>query len=85
LLSAAGAAQVAPDIRETVDRESAQKVSASPHLIQRLMGGEGAKPGTVVDAEAEAKRLKQAQQNGEPVNAGATPVIEKQKSSWLGL
>lgn len=85
LLSAAGAAQVSPDIRETIDREAAQKVTASPHLIERLMGGEGPRSGTTVDAEAEAKRIKDAREKGEALNNGATPVIEKQKSSWLGL
>ena len=86
LLGNAGAAKLDPNIRETVDRESAQKVVASPHLVERLTDWkDNQKPNTVVDAPAEAARIKQDQENNQPVNAGSTPVIEKQTSGWLGL
>ncbi|MDR3450094.1 MAG: DUF3035 domain-containing protein [Alphaproteobacteria bacterium] len=86
LLSQAGAAGADPSIRETVDHEAAQKVVASPHLVERLMDWNGdAKPGVTVDPAAEAARLKKAEENKQPLNQGATPVIEKQDSGWLGL
>ena len=87
ILEASGATKVDPNIRETVDRESSQKVVASTHLIQRLTdwNGDSNKKGTVVDAAAEAERLKKAKEDNQSVTSGATPVIEKQKSGWLGL
>ncbi len=86
LLAQAGAAKADPSIRDTVDREASQKVVASPHLVDQLTDwGDDQKPAPTVDAAAEAARIKQAQTNGQPVNAGATPVIEKQDSGWLGM
>ena len=86
LLSATGATKADPNIRSTVDLESSQKAVASPHLVDRVMNwGDNEKPGATLDAEAEAARIKQAQENNQPINQGPTPIIEKQKSSWLGL
>ena len=36
LLAASGAAKADPGIRNVIDRESAQKAVASPHLVERL-------------------------------------------------
>ncbi len=86
LLATSGAAKADASIRTTVDRESSQKVEASPHLVQELMSvGSGKDNAVTVDAEAEAARIKKAQEANQPVTQGATPVIEKQKSGWLGL
>jgi hypothetical protein len=86
LLNQTGAAKTDDNIRATVDRESTQKVVASPHLVDRLMDWkDDQKPATTVDATAEAARIKQAQDSNQPVTQGATPVIEKQNSGWLGL
>jgi hypothetical protein len=86
LLESTGAAKADPGIREIVDRESAQKVIASPHLVQRLIDWtDRENPVTTVDAAAEAERIKTAKENNQPVTSGATPVIEKQTSGWLGL
>ncbi len=86
LLESSGAVKADPNIREVVNRESAQKTVASEHLVRQLLSWDSEKkPGTIVDAKAEAERLKNAKEKNEPLNAGATPVIEKQKSGWLGL
>jgi hypothetical protein len=86
LLTASGAAKADPTIRETVDHEAAQKVEASPHLVERLMTiGQDEKPAVTVDAAAEAARIKKAQEENQPITQGATPIIEKQQSGWLGL
>ncbi|MDR3424526.1 MAG: DUF3035 domain-containing protein [Alphaproteobacteria bacterium] len=86
LLTAAGVSKADSDIRETVDRESAQKVVASPHLVDRLLHwSDDQKPATTVDAAAEAERIKKAKEDNKPVTEGATPVIEKTTSGWLGL
>lgn len=84
LLTATGASKADPNIRDVVDHEASQRVEASPHLVQRLLDtSSDAQPGVTVDPVAEAARIKQAQDNNQPINQGATPVIEKQKSSWL--
>ena len=88
LLAATGANKATPDIRATVDRETSQKVVASPHLVEQLTdwaSDDGEKPSTTVDAVAEAQRIKAANDNNQPITQGSTPVIEKQTGGWLGL
>lgn len=86
LLQDAGVNKAESGIRETVDREAAQKVVGSEHLVDELLWWRKKEsPATTVDATAEAERLKEAKDKGEPVNQGATPVIERKKSGWLGL
>lgn len=86
LLEASGADKANPDIRNTIDRETSQKVSGSEHLIDDLLFWRKTTPeGTVVNAPEEAERIRKAKEKGEAVNQGATPVIEKKKSGWLGL
>jgi len=86
LLATSGAAKADPAIRNTIDRESSQKVDASPHLVERLMNvGNDKKPAVTVDPEAEAARIKKAKEDKTPLTQGATPIIEKQTSGWLGM
>lgn len=86
LLDTAGAAKAESNIREVVDREAAQKVVGSEHLVDMLLWWRKTEvPATTVNATEEAERIKEAKEKGEPVNQGATPVIEKKKSGWLGL
>ncbi len=86
LIEATGAEKADPNIRSTVDREAAQKVVGNEHLVMDLLWWrKEEKPMTTVDAPAEAERIKEAKDKGEALNAGATPVIERQKSGFLGL
>jgi Protein of unknown function (DUF3035) len=86
VLANAGAANADPNIRSTVDREAAEKVVASPHLVDSLLWWKRNQlPGVTVDATAEAARIKDAKAKNEPLNQGATPIIEQQKTGWLGL
>lgn len=86
LLSAAGAEKAPSDIRETIDHEAAARVSANEKLVDDILfWRKSDPPGTTVDAAAESARIKDAKEKGEPVNASPTPVIEKNKSGWLGL
>jgi hypothetical protein len=86
LLETTGATKADPNIRQIVDHEAAQKVVSSPHLVDELLWWKkDEKPTTTVDAAAEAARIKEAQEKGENLNQGATPVIEHQKTGWLGL
>jgi hypothetical protein len=86
LLETAGAAKAETGIREKVDREASQKVVGTRHLVDELLWWRKTEaPATTVDAIAEAERLQESKEKGEPVNQGATPVIEKKKSGWLGM
>lgn len=86
LMENTGAAKADPNIRQTIEREAAQKVSGTRHLVDDLLWWKKPEnPATTVDAPAEAERIKDAKEKGEALNKGATPVIERQKSGWLGL
>ncbi|MFY9288880.1 MAG: DUF3035 domain-containing protein [Alphaproteobacteria bacterium] len=86
LLETTGAAKADPNIREVVDREAAEKVVGSEHLIDEILWWrEPPKPGTVVDPVKEAERIKEAKDKGEALTKTATPIIEKKKTGWLGL
>jgi hypothetical protein len=86
LLNNAGVAKADPNIRTIVDREAAQKVVGDEHLVEDLLWWKKKGPDTpIVDAPAEAARIKDAQAKGQPLNQSATPVIERQKTGWLGL
>lgn len=86
LLEQTGADKASSDIRATINNESTTTVDTSPHLLDELLWWkEGAKSGSVVDAAGETTRIKEAKEKGEPLNSGATPVIEKEKTGWLGL
>jgi hypothetical protein len=86
LLEASGADKADPEIRHKVDRESAQKVVGSEHLVDELLWWkDDGKPATTVNAPAEAQRIKEAKDKGQSIDQGGTPVIERSKSGWLGL
>jgi hypothetical protein len=86
LLETSGAAKADPAIRETIDREAAQRVSGTGHLVDNLLWWKPDAPqGTIVDAPAEAARIRDAKEKGESPDQGATPIIERDKGGWLGL
>lgn len=83
LLGLAGADQAAPGIRRIIDRESAVLADADDRLIDRLLSLDVPPPGTVVDADAEARRLRENQALGRPVTEGETPSIERKERGLL--
>ncbi len=84
LLRMAGAAQTRPDIREVIDRETAQLIADSATFADRLMFWQSQPPpGTVVDAEKEAQRLRENLAAGKPVTEGETPTIKRRKRAPL--
>ena len=86
LLELAGANRAQSDIRKTVDRESAERVTASKRLIDDLLWWrENRAPTATVNAPEEAKRLRDAKVKGDNAAKGATPVIERGRPGWLGL
>ena len=80
----AGAADVDPNIRRIVDREFSGYASEDESFIESLMfWREEQPPGEVVDAEAEAERLRQNIEAGESVTAGETPTIKRREKALL--
>ena len=80
LLQQAGADNAQPGIRQQVDRETALLEPQEKPVIEKLLGwaGTGSEkpPATVVDAKAEAERLKKNAEEGRPVTEGNTPTIK---------
>jgi len=84
LLRQAGADQADGDIRQTVNRETSQINEESQSFIDTLVfWRESAPSGTIVDADAESRRLKENAALGRGVTAGETPTIERRKRALL--
>ena len=84
LLARSRAAEAEAGIRDIVDRESAALVKADDTFIDRLLNWRRpALAGTIVDAKAEAKRLRENQALGQPVTEGDTPSITRKRRGLL--
>lgn len=84
LLRAAGATGADPEIRRTVDRESAALIESDRSFTDRLVfWRDPDPPGKVVDPEREARRLREAQALGRPISEGETPVIKRRERGFL--
>jgi hypothetical protein len=84
LLGHAGTEVANPSIREIVNRESAQLAEADRSFADKLIfWQEPTPPGVVVDAEAEAKRLRENAAVGRDASEGDTPVVVRRKRGWL--
>lgn len=83
-LQNAGAANVDPSIRRTIDRETAAMAEADEAFIERLVFWRDPVPfGTVVDPAKEQQRLQENAALGRPVTEGETPTIERKKPAPL--
>jgi hypothetical protein len=87
LLARAGADRADPAIRTTVDREAAALSDADRSFTDKLVfWRQSEPPGTVVDAEREAKRLRENQALGRTTTDGDTPIIRRrQRGLFEGL
>ncbi|MSO70578.1 MAG: DUF3035 domain-containing protein [Alphaproteobacteria bacterium] len=84
LLARAGVGPTDAGIRGKVDRESAVLTKADETFLDRLLKWRTSpQRGEVVDAAAEARRLKENQALGRPVTEGETPTIERKKRGLL--
>jgi len=84
LMKSAGADQATPDIRQIVNRESSVLAQESKSFTDELVfWRKPDQPGTVVDAEKEAKRIRNNQALGKPVTDGETPQIKRHKKALL--
>ena len=71
------------DIRTEVDEE-AQRSRPSPGIADKLMfWRKPVPPGTVVDPEKEAQRLRENAALGQSPEAGTTPIVQPKKRGWL--
>ncbi|NIA71167.1 DUF3035 domain-containing protein [Pelagibius litoralis] len=84
LLSAAGAQSAEPNIRLLVDRETKQINSESDRFVDALVFWNDQSPaGTIVDPQAELRRLQENAALGRPSTTGATPQIERRRRAPL--
>jgi hypothetical protein len=83
-LARAGALNVDPAIRQTVNRESTAIAEASKTLLDRVIFWQKPEePGILVDPEKEAQRLREARAMGDAVNTGDVPIIERRQRGLL--
>lgn len=80
LLKAAGADKIDPDIRLVVNRETNLINAGSDDFVESLIFWRDKEmPGTIIDASAEARRLRENAALGKNVTSGETPTIERRK------
>lgn len=86
LLAQAGADQIIPNIRDTLDRETSAFATESDSFTDRLIfWSDNRQLGTPIDPVAEQRRLNENLSVGKPVNEGPVPVISRGGSSVLGI
>ena len=77
LLKQAGAADIDPSIRGQIERESNVLAGNDKGLAERLLFWQQSETSTVVDAPAEAERLRRNADTGAPVTSGPTPTTQQ--------
>jgi len=82
-LARTGAGQADPGIRDTVNREAGQPAETDDTLLERLMFGNSAPSGPLVDPSRESQRLREAQATGRAPNEGDTPTIQRRRRGLL--
>lgn len=77
-----------PAIRSHIDQDNGYVALQNRSVVDKLIFWEDQEdpglekvPNPVVDPKKEAKRLKQNEKEGKPLNTGNTPVIEKKKGT----
>jgi len=82
LLAAAGVGQADPNIRMIVNRETGILNEQDEGFLDFMVFWRDDDPtGTVIDAEQEARRLRENAALGKPATAGETPTIERRKKA----
>jgi hypothetical protein len=84
LLAKVGSPRTDPRIRELVDRESVAMAEADRTFFDRLVFWQKPpEPGTVIDPQREAQRLRENQALGRSATDGDTPTIRRRKKGAL--
>lgn len=87
VLKVTGAANADPNIRQSVNRESSLIAAESKSFTDKIVfWRDPATPGKTVDPAKEARRIRESQALGEPINKGEVPTIKrKQKALFEGV
>lgn len=84
LLQKAGAVDIDPDIRQIIDREYSDFAREQDGFVDWVMFWRDEEAlGTIVDAEAEAQRLKENAALGRAATEGETPTIQRREKALL--
>lgn len=84
LLAKAGAVDADPAIRQVIDRESSILAAEDDSFVDKLIfWREKEPPGTLVDADKEAQRIRENAALGNAPTTGRTPRIERKPKGWL--
>ena len=84
LLALAGATNPDPAIRRTINRESSILATENDSFADRLIFWQSAPPpGTMVDAAAEQKRLRENAGLGDAPTKGRSPKIIRKPKGWF--
>jgi hypothetical protein len=83
-LKRAGALNTDPSIRQQVNVESSALVDADKSVLRKVIFWQDPeKPGKIVDATKESKRIRQVTAQGDSITKGEVPVITRKKKGWL--
>ena len=83
-LKRAGALNADPSIRQQVNVESGALVDANKSVLKKVIFWHGPeKPGKILDATKESKRIRQVTAQGDSITKGEVPVITRKKKGWL--
>ena len=83
-LQLAGALDADSSIRQIVNKESSVLAEVGDGMLRKVIFWQKKeKSGVLVDADKEAKRLRQVAAEGEPITKGETPIIIRKKKGWL--
>ena len=86
LLRRAGIAVADPNIRATIDRESSRLAAADNTFVNKLMFWRPKDvPGVLVDADKEARRLRENSALGRDATSGETPSIKRKGEGGGGI
>lgn len=84
ILARAGADNADPNIRILVDRDSQQIADANKTLVDEILfWRKQQEPGVIIDANAEAVRLRQNAAAGKTATEGDTPIIKRKSRGIL--
>ena len=86
LLRRAGVAEVDPNIRANINRESSKLAQADNTFVNKVMfWRKRDEPGVIVDADKEAKRLRENSALGREATTGETPTISRKGEGGGGI
>lgn len=80
LLQKSNATAIDPNIRQKIDKETAEVIKEQTPTVDRILGKVGKKidaPATVVDPIKESERIIQNKEAGKPITDGKTPTIKQ--------